>query len=771
MRGIVEESFGKEGAMHGRENLHVAFVIVLLSVIVCTGGASANEIGVERQPGGLYREFVTDGSTVHDVGVLHMHVGNWGMFGSFPSSGMSFSHAPSAEWPAGSGIEHLYGAGLWVGAVKGGIPAVSTALFEMELAPTDDPIDTVYRSFEGAPGGTRVPLTNADDDHDGTVDEDFLDGRDNDGDGLIDEDFAAVSNQMFSCWYTDDQPFAIESYPDHEPLHITIRQESYQWEDPRFDDFVGATFTITNTGADMLEDVYLGIFADFNVGSRYGSGPYWNDDAAGFWTGSVCTDIGPATIRVMYAHDEDGEGGPAPGYFGVMVLDHTVDPLGINAPRHVGIRSYRVFSGMVPYENGGDPTNDFQRYETLARSRIDRNSDVPGDYRALLSVGPFTELPPGESIVFSIGFVAGEGFDGMVENAAAAQRLFDGIWYDLDGDPLTGIDRRETPIHGPAQDVVIDECRVGLDEPIDVPAGSVVWINGDCSRENGYRGLCGYGEADSLLYCTGVAGREAQLHWLLEPPPPMLDVLDIRPGRCPNRINARWCHIENGRWLRWWPALRVAITGHEDFDVRLVDIGTVRLEGVRPLLRGRRLRDVSRPVADGSSCACVGRGPDGFLDLILKFSVWEIARRIAFDGIPAPGEERILTLTGRLVDGSEFSAVDCLTFVGGADGPDTEGERPLLLDEADVMQPRLLGAAPNPFNPVTRITYSLPERLHVKLAVYDVTGRPAAILVNGVRAAGTHTVEWDARGHASGLYVYRLEAGRHVSHGKLLLIR
>jgi hypothetical protein len=159
------------------------------------------------------RVLVLTGENVHNVGELHMHVGNWGMFGSWPGSGQSFSEAPSAQWPAGSGVEYLYQAGLWVGAMKGGVPAVSTATtprspVEIEFRPTQDPVDIIYRSAEGAMGGNRLPSPTADDDGDGVVDEDWLNGHDDDMDGRIDEDFSAVSKQMFSCWYTDDQPSA-----------------------------------------------------------------------------------------------------------------------------------------------------------------------------------------------------------------------------------------------------------------------------------------------------------------------------------------------------------------------------------------------------------------------------------------------------------------------------------------------------------------------------------------------------------------------------------
>ena len=106
--------------------------------------------------------------------------------------------------------------------MKDGIPSVSTAAYAMEFLPTDDPVDIIYRSSEGAPGGNRQPHPGADDDGDGTIDEDRLDGRDNDGDGLIDEDYAAVGDQMFSCWFTDDQPAATRINPDHRPLNIMV---------------------------------------------------------------------------------------------------------------------------------------------------------------------------------------------------------------------------------------------------------------------------------------------------------------------------------------------------------------------------------------------------------------------------------------------------------------------------------------------------------------------------------------------------------------------
>ncbi|HMT12760.1 MAG TPA: T9SS type A sorting domain-containing protein, partial [Ignavibacteria bacterium] len=64
---------------------------------------------------------------------------------------------------------------------------------------------------------------------------------------------------------------------------------------------------------------------------------------------------------------------------------------------------------------------------------------------------------------------------------------------------------------------------------------------------------------------------------------------------------------------------------------------------------------------------------------------------------------------------------------------------------------------PNPFNPTTTISFSIPERGNVKLTVFDVSGRQAAILSDRVAAAGRYEVTFDARGLASGVYFYKLE--------------
>ncbi len=63
---------------------------------------------------------------------------------------------------------------------------------------------------------------------------------------------------------------------------------------------------------------------------------------------------------------------------------------------------------------------------------------------------------------------------------------------------------------------------------------------------------------------------------------------------------------------------------------------------------------------------------------------------------------------------------------------------------------------PNPFNPTTTIRFSLPQRSHVMLKVFDVLGREISILVNDEVDAGEHSVQFNAKQLPSGIYFYRL---------------
>lgn len=79
---------------------------------------------------------------------------------------------------------------------------------------------------------------------------------------------------------------------------------------------------------------------------------------------------------------------------------------------------------------------------------------------------------------------------------------------------------------------------------------------------------------------------------------------------------------------------------------------------------------------------------------------------------------------------------------------------------------------PNPFNPATTIRYGLPQAGRVTLKIYNLLGAEVARLINDEpRAAGYHAAIWDGRNHggkvvASGVYIYRLQAGPSTGSGQ-----
>ena len=104
------------------------------------------------------------------------------------------------------------------------------------------------------------------------------------------------------------------------------------------------------------------------------------------------------------------------------------------------------------------------------------------------------------------------------------------------------------------------------------------------------------------------------------------------------------------------------------------------------------------------------------------------------------------------------------------EGPDGPGK---LADISDgkIPAPRLVGNYPNPFNPSTTISYVLPGVTHVTLKVYNMIGEEVVTLVDGVEAAGNKSVRWSAAGLASGVYLYRLQAGSYVSTGRMAFMQ
>ena len=122
-----------------------------------------------------------------------------------------------------------------------------------------------------------------------------------------------------------------------------------------------------------------------------------------------------------------------------------------------------------------------------------------------------------------------------------------------------------------------------------------------------------------------------------------------------------------------------------------------------------------------------------------------------------PGNRYEYTLAVVLVDGSEITsqAID------------------VMVDAAALA---LHQNYPNPFNPVTTISFTLPSAARVTLAVFDAEGRLVRSLVDDTLEGGIKQIEWDGRDDAgrpasSGVYFYRLEAGKQSLTRKMVLLK
>ena len=77
---------------------------------------------------------------------------------------------------------------------------------------------------------------------------------------------------------------------------------------------------------------------------------------------------------------------------------------------------------------------------------------------------------------------------------------------------------------------------------------------------------------------------------------------------------------------------------------------------------------------------------------------------------------------------------------------------------------------PNPFNPGTVLPYQLATEGYVRLEVFNLLGQRVETLVDGVQAAGSYAVQWDARGVAAGVYLYRLTTGAGTATRRMVLL-
>ena len=83
---------------------------------------------------------------------------------------------------------------------------------------------------------------------------------------------------------------------------------------------------------------------------------------------------------------------------------------------------------------------------------------------------------------------------------------------------------------------------------------------------------------------------------------------------------------------------------------------------------------------------------------------------------------------------------------------------------------------PNPFNPITTLRYNVPEKILVRISIFDISGNLIKMLVNDVKNAGFYSAEWGAINDngqplSTGVYFYKIKAGNFVDTKKMILLK
>ncbi len=134
------------------------------------------------------------------------------------------------------------------------------------------------------------------------------------------------------------------------------------------------------------------------------------------------------------------------------------------------------------------------------------------------------------------------------------------------------------------------------------------------------------------------------------------------------------------------------------------------------------------------------------------------------------------------VQGSSATTVTWLVaYAPALNMPDTftttvNFDLPVHTGPVPAFGPALHQNVPNPFNPVTTISFALPAVSHVMLRIYSVEGKLVKTLVDETRAAGLQAVDWNGRSNtgeiqSSGVYFYCLRTGNHTLTRKMLLLK
>jgi hypothetical protein len=203
----------------------------------------------------------------------------------------------------------------------------------------------------------------------------------------------------------------------------------------------------------------------------------------------------------------------------------------------------------------------------------------------------------------------------------------------------------------------------------------------------------------------------------------------------------------------------VTITGPETVAVGQASSFAVTVTGTSGTKGGVDIAAFSGTLAPVSSTLKLLNGDVVHKQRVAVPSIYDFT----YTAPPTPGSDTLYA-TGKdnIFGGWNWSPKKILTIVTPT-GVATDGETsPKAI--------RLFQNYPNPFNPTTTIGYRIDGAGFVRLRVYDTRGREVATLVDGKIDGGEHTVAFEARGLAGGMYLCRLEVGGATSTVRKMIL-
>lgn len=389
---------------------------------------------------GFFDEKLTTASNIR------MTINNLGMIGNAFKGSYTVLGYPSCEYPANSGVEHLFDGALWIGAkVNGTDIVVSTGA-----------IDDSYGYSTGKAGfeftaelGSKITERST----------------------LLESPFFspyAISHQDFVADFTDKYtiiPGTSIPIEDIEqgPLYADVHFEAYNWNYSFANFFVILNYTIINRGTNTWKDVYVGFWADpvvRNVNitpAGSGGSAFYNKGGNGYID----------SLFLGYEFDAIGDPGFTDSYFGLKFLgaqhQDTFKHPNVDTTFHVYFNSWTFRDFQSAYRT---PINDNERYQRLSSGLNERPDwetvikpqlKSPLNRSIMVSVGPFYEVPPGDSINVVFAIVCAKKYeDGnptsadtdlqkslLIKNAQWAQAAFNGEDRNMNGllDPGEDIDQ------------------------------------------------------------------------------------------------------------------------------------------------------------------------------------------------------------------------------------------------------------------------------------------------------------------------------------------